>query len=175
MQLVEKIVDNLADLPKGAYFYNPVGFSALNRWVQVKDKITYDHFLQNYSSDDLKTIIENKFDISFSNYMILLCIDRKKPCSGFMHRTLMSTTYWAEIEAGMGLAGLQLQANALGLKWQKTIVSNPDEPKYRALFDLDAAEKSINSMANKLVNLPKNERLSLKGNLIPTVLFFLNS
>ena len=169
------IVDNLADLPKGAYFYNPVGFSALNRWIQVENKITYDHFLQKYSSEDLKTKIEKEFGVSFSNYMILLCIDRQKPCSGFMHRKLMSTTYWAEIEAGMALAGLQLQTNALGLQWQKKIIPNPDQFNYRALFDLDSAEKSINTMANKLVNLPKNERLSLKGNLIPTVLFFLNN
>ena len=169
------IVDNLADLPKGAYFYNPVGFSALNRWVQVGDKISYDHLLHKYSSEDLKTKIEKEFDVPFSNFMILLCIDRQKPCSGFMHRKLMNTTYWAEIEAGMALAGLQLQANALGLQWQKKIIPNPDYSNYRALFDLDAAEKSINATADKLVNLPKNERLSLKGNLIPTVLFFLNS
>ncbi len=78
-----------------------------------------------------------------------------------------------EIEAGMALAGLQLQANALGLQWQKVIISNPDDPKYRRLFNLDSAEQSINSMAKNLVNLPKNEKLSLKGHLVPTVLFFL--
>ncbi len=167
------IVDNLADLPKGAYFYNPVGFSALNRWIQVEKNITYDHFIQKFTSEDLKTEIENEFNVKFSNYIILLCIDRKKPCSGFMHRKLMDTTYWAEIEAGMALAGLQLQANALGLQWQKKIISNPNDSKYRDLFNLDSAENSINIMADKLVNLPKNEGLSLKGNLVPTVLFFL--
>ena len=167
------ILDNLADLPKGAYFYNPVGFSALNRWIQVKDKITYDHFLYKYSSEDLKTKIEKEFDVSISNYTILLCIDRQKPCSGFMHRKLMNTRYWAEIEAGMALAGLQLQANGLGLQWQKKIIPNPDQSNYRALFDLDSAENAINTMASNLVNLPKNEKLSLKGKLVPAVLFFL--
>ncbi len=167
------IVDKLAELQKGAYFYNPVGFSALNRWIQVKDKITYDHFLYKYSSEDLKTKIEREFDVSISNYTILLCIDRQKPCSGFMHRKLMNTTYWAEIEAGMALAGLQLQANGLGLQWQKKIIPNPDQSNYKALFNLDSAENAINRMASNLANLPKNEKLSLKGNLTPAVLFFL--
>jgi len=84
----------------------------------------------------------------------------------------MNIKYWAEIEAGMALAGLQLQANALGLKWQKIVLSNPDDTKYRKLFNLDSVEQSINYLASKLVNLAKNERLSLKGNLVPTVLFF---
>ncbi len=51
-----------------------------------------------------------------------------------MHRKLMNTTYWAEIEAGMALAGLQLQANGLGLQWQKKIIPNPDQSNYKALF-----------------------------------------
>jgi hypothetical protein len=171
------IVDDLAGVPKGAYIYNPVGFSALNRWVRVNDKKNYDHFLQKYTSDNNKPEIEKELDVNFSNYAILLCIDRKKPCSGFMHskigKIFMNPRYWAEVEAGMALAGLQLQANALGLQWQKTIISNPDDPKYRNLFDFDSAEHSINFMASNLVNLAKSERLSLKGNLVPTVLFFL--
>ncbi len=85
----------------------------------------------------------------------------------------MITKYWAEIEAGMALAGLQLQANALGLRWEKSILSNPGDSTYRKLFDLDSAEQSINNMAANLVNLPKNEILSLKGQLVPTVLFYL--
>ena len=118
--------------------------------------------------------MEEEFNFSFKNYVILLCIDRDKPCSGFMHRKIMNTKYWAEIEAGMSFVGLQLQANALGLKWEKKIISNPDKPEYRALFQLDTAEVSINNMAVNLLNLPKNERLSLKGMLIPTILFFFN-
>ena len=165
------IVEDLANLPKGSYVYNPVGYSALNRWTSVNEKITYDHFLQYYTSDSSKGEIEKELGINFSNYAILLCIDRKKPCAGFMHK-VMNLKYWAEIEAGMALAGLQLQANALGLKWQKIIVPNPDDSKYRKLFNLDSAEQSINYLASKLVNLAKNERLSLKGNLVPTVLFF---
>ena len=89
-----------------------------------------------------------------------------------MHRKVMDTTYWAEIEAGMALAGLQLQANALGLEWKKKIISNPDDTKYRSLFQLDKAENSINIIAKTIVNLPKNEKLSLKGNLEPLVLFY---
>jgi hypothetical protein len=85
----------------------------------------------------------------------------------------MDPKYWAEIEAGMALAGLQLQANALGLRWKRLILSNPDDPKYGRMFDLDSAEESINLMAEKLENLPKNEKLSLKGNLTPLVLFYL--
>ncbi|MFX0025909.1 MAG: hypothetical protein ACFE8M_05795 [Candidatus Hermodarchaeota archaeon] len=165
------IVEDLADLPKGFYLYNPVGYSALNRWIKVNDHITYDHFLQHFSSDNSKVEIEQEFDVNLSNYAILLCIDRKKPCAGLMHR-IMNIKYWAEIEAGMALAGLQLQANGLGLKWQKVVFSNPDDSKYRVLFNLDSAEQSINTVASKLVNLPKNEKLSLKGNLVPTVLFF---
>ncbi|MFX0020369.1 MAG: hypothetical protein ACFFAF_16725 [Candidatus Hermodarchaeota archaeon] len=165
------IVENLANLPKGSYVYNPVGYSGLNRWIKVNDKITYDHYLQHFTSDNSKVEIEKEFSINLSNYAILLCIDRKKPCAGPMHR-IMNIKYWAEIEAGMALAGLQLQANALGLRWQKAIFSNPDDIKYRKLFYLDSAEQSINNLASKLVNLAKNERLSLKGNLIPTVLFF---
>ena len=85
----------------------------------------------------------------------------------------MNLKYWAEVEAGMALAGLQLQANALGLKWQKKILSNPDDPKYRQLFNLDSAERSINKTVNNLVNLARNERVSLEGNLIPIALFHL--
>ncbi|KKM91899.1 hypothetical protein LCGC14_1223870 [marine sediment metagenome] len=167
------IIDKLAELPKGAYFYNPVGYSALNRWIKVDDKITYDHFIQKFTSKDLKPQIEEELRLNFSNYVILLCIDRKKPCgAGFMHK-VMNLKYWAEVEAGMALAGLQLQANALGLQWQKNIVSNPDDPKYRELFNLELAEQHINKMAENLVNLPKNERLSLKGNLTPIVIFSL--
>ena len=165
------IVEDLANLPKGSYVYNPVGYSALNRWTSVNEKITYDHFLRYYTSDSSKGEIEKELGINFSNYAILLCIDRKKPCAGFMHK-VMNLKYWAEIEAGMALAGLQLQANALGLKWKKIIVPNPDDSKYRKLFNLDSTEQSINYLASKLVNLAKNERLSLKGNLVPTVLFF---
>ncbi|NVM19082.1 MAG: hypothetical protein HWN80_15310 [Candidatus Lokiarchaeota archaeon] len=168
------IVEDLANLPKGLYVYNPIGYSALNRWIEVNDKITYDHFLQHFASDSSKVEIEKEFGVNLPNYAILLCIDRKKPCAGFMHR-VMNIKYWAEIEAGMALAGLQLQANALGSKWQKVVFSNPDDPKYRTLFNLDSAELSINEMATNLVNLPKNERLSLKGNLVPTVLFFLQN
>ena len=73
----------------------------------------------------------------------------------------------------MALAGLQLQANALGLKWQELVISNPDEIKYRNLFHLDVAENVVNKMAIDLIHLAKNERLSLKGNLIPAVLFAL--
>ncbi len=89
-----------------------------------------------------------------------------------MHK-IMNSQYWAEIQAGMALAGLQLQANALGLKWQKKILSNPDDPKYRTLFNLDSAEQSINNMATNLVNRASNERVSLEGNLVPIVLFHL--
>ncbi|MFX0105599.1 MAG: hypothetical protein ACFE75_08920 [Candidatus Hodarchaeota archaeon] len=170
------ITDDLTDVPKGKYIYNPVGFSALNRWIEVNGKKNYDHFIQKYAPANNKSEIEKELGVNFSNYAILLCIDRKKPCSGFMHskigKAFMNPRYWAEVEAGMALAGLQLQANALGLQWQKTIISNPDDPKFRKLFNLDSAEKSINSMASKLVNRAKSERLSLKGNLVPTVLFF---
>ncbi|KKL45489.1 hypothetical protein LCGC14_2355180, partial [marine sediment metagenome] len=167
------IVDDLADLPKGGYLYNPVGFSSLNRWIRVKGDLNYDHFLQKFAPNISKTEIEEISKIKLSNYAILLCIDRKKPCgAGFIHK-VMNLKYWAEVEAGMALAGLQLQANALGLKWHKVILSNPDDPKLRNLFNLDSAEHSINKMADNLVNLAKNERISLKGNLIPTVLFFL--
>jgi len=85
----------------------------------------------------------------------------------------MNLKYWAEIEAGMALAGLQLQANALGLTWQKVILPNPDNVKYRSLFNLELAEQSINNMATNLVNQAKNERLSLKSHLVPIVLFYL--
>ncbi len=168
------IAEDLAKLAKGSYLYNPVGYSALNRWIKVNDKITYDHFLKHYTSDNRRDEIEMELGVNFSNYVILLCIDRKKPCAGFMHK-VMNLKYWAEIEAGMALAGLQLQANALGLKWQKTILSNPDDSKYRSVFKLDSAEQSINTLAANLVNLPKNEKLSLKGNLVPIVLFYLQN
>ena len=165
-------IENLADVSKGSYFYNPVGYSALNRWVKVNETITYDHFMQKFSSETPSAEIKKEFDANFSNYTILLCIDRKKPCAGLMHR-VMNLKYWAEVEAGMALAGLQLQANALGLKWQRKILSNPDDQKYRKLFDLASAEQTINNVAKKLVNRANNERVSLEGNLIPIVLFHL--
>jgi len=165
-------VKDLANVPNGSYHYNPVGYSALNRWINVNGTKTYDHFIQKFSDETFSTEIEKEFDTIFSNYAILLCIDRKKPCAGLMHR-VMNLKYWAEVEAGMALAGLQLQANALGLKWQKKILCNPDDLKYRKLFNLDSAEQSINSMANNLVNRAKNERVSLEGNLIPILLFHL--
>jgi len=165
-------VEDLANVPNGSYFYNPVGYSSLNRWIEVNGTITYDHFIQKFSSETFRAEIEKEFDTSFSNYAILLCIDRKKPCAGLMHK-VMNLKYWAEVEAGMALAGLQLQANALGLKWQKKILSNPDDPKYRTLFNLDSAERSINNVAENLVNRANNERVSLEGNLIPIVLFHL--
>lgn len=172
-------IDELADMPKGAYNYNPVGLSALNRWLRVDETLNYDHFIQSYTSTYSKADIEKEFNTNFSNYVILLCVDRKAPCSGFMHSKLgkafMNPKYWAEVEAGMALAGLQLQANALGLPWQKTIISNPDDPKYRELFNLDLAERTINEMASNLRNLPKNEKLSLKGNLTPILLFSLKT
>lgn len=165
-------IEDLANVSKGSYHYNPVGCSALNRWINVDGTITYDHFIQKFNSETFRAEIEKEFDASFSNYAILLCIDRKKPCAGLIHR-IMNLKYWAEVEAGMALAGLQLQANALGLKWQKKIISNPDDQKYRKLFNLDSAEQSINNMAINLVNQAKNERVSLEGNLIPIVLFHL--
>ena len=170
-------VDSLADIPKGGYWYNPVGFSALNRWIRVNDNLNYDHYLQKYTTDYSKAEIEQELGLKYSNYIILLCIDRKKPCSGFMHskigKTFMDPKYWSEIEAGMALAGLQLQANALGLKWEKLIIENPDDDKYRSLFNLGFAEQSINLMAKNLVNQAKNEHLSLKSNLVPVLLFYL--
>ncbi|MFW9950574.1 MAG: hypothetical protein ACFFKA_10690 [Candidatus Thorarchaeota archaeon] len=166
------IVENLANLPKGSYVYNPMGYSVLNRWVKTNNKITYDHFLQRFSSESLKLKLKNEFEIGLSSYAILLSIDRKKPCAGFMHK-IMNLRYWAEIEAGMALAGLQLQANALGLKWKKIIMPNPDDSKYRDIFNLDDAELMIKSLSSNIVNPVKNEKLSLKGNLIPTVLFFI--
>ncbi|MFX1234701.1 MAG: hypothetical protein ACFFBY_09075 [Promethearchaeota archaeon] len=170
-------INNLTGIPNGAYIYNPVGISALNRWITIDNMKKYDHLLKIYSNDNFKVEIQKEFNIGSSKYLILLCIDRKKPCSGFMHskvgKMFLDIQYWAEIEAGMALAGLQLQANALGLKWQKVVLSNPDDNKYRSLFNLDLAESNINKMALNLVNLPKNEKLSLKGNLIPSVLFYL--
>jgi len=165
-------VNDLANVPNGSYHYNPVGYSALNRWIKVNGTITYDHYIQKFSSETPNNEIKNVFDTKFSNYSILLCIDRKKPCAGLLHR-VMNLKYWAEVEAGMALAGLQLQANALGLKWQKKILSNPDDPRYRALFSLDSAEQSINNMAYNLVNRANNERVSLEGNLVPIALFHL--
>ncbi len=165
-------VENLGDVSKGSYIYNPVGYSALNRWINVDGTITYDHYIRKFSSETFRAEIEKEFDTSFSNYAILLCIDRKKPCAGLIHR-IMNLKYWAEVEAGMALAGLQLQANALGLKWQRKILSNPDDPKYRKLFNLESAEQSINSTANYLVNRAKNERISLEGTLVPIVVFHL--
>lgn len=167
------LVESLANLSKGAYVYNPIGFSALKRWIKVDSEIYYDHFLQKYSSESNFDQVKEKFKVNSTSFMILLCIDRLKPCSGFMHRKIMDTTNWAEIEAGMALAGLQLQANALGLRWEKKIISDPDNPDFHNVFQLDIAEKSIDKMAKALANLPKNEHLSLKGNLIPTVIFYI--
>ncbi|MBY9007517.1 MAG: hypothetical protein KGD63_12235 [Candidatus Lokiarchaeota archaeon] len=166
------IVKKPSNLPKGAYFYNPIGFSGLNRWIQVDKKINYDHYLQKYYDGDLKSEIEKEFNINTSYYLILLCVDRKKPCAGLMQK-IINTKYWAEIEAGMALAGLQLQANALGFSWKKKIISDPNHIKYRNLFQLDLAEKSINATAKKLLNLPKNNKLTVKGNLSPIALFYL--
>ena len=61
----------------------------------------------------------------------------------------------------MSLAGLQLQANSLGLKWQKVVVDNPDQLNHRTNFNLELAEQSINQMAAKLVNQAKNEKLDI--------------
>ncbi|MFX1354798.1 MAG: hypothetical protein ACFE8V_09785 [Promethearchaeota archaeon] len=171
-------VDNLTNLPNGAYIYNPIGFSALNRWIYLMtESLEYDHYLENYSSYNFKEEIEKEFKIKFCKYVILLCVDRQKPCSGFMHSKLgkmfMNTQYWAEIEAGMALAGLQLQANASGLQWQKSIISNPDEIKYRTSFNLELAELKINEIASKIMNLAKNEKFSLKECLVPIALFSL--
>lgn len=166
------LVNKVDDLPKGAYIYNPVGFSALKRWIKVDNNIFYDHYLQQYSSKNIFDDVKKEFDIDSSQYIVLLCIDRLKPCSGFLHRKIMDTTNWAEVEAGMALAGLQLQANALGLEWEKIIISSPDNSKYRDMLKLDYAEKSISKMAQTLVDLPKNEHLSLVGKLVPTVLFY---
>ncbi|MFX1279365.1 MAG: hypothetical protein ACFFA3_08105 [Promethearchaeota archaeon] len=165
-------IKNFVVLPKGAYIYNPVGFSALKRWVKIDNRINYDHYLQKYSSEELFDGVKEEFDLDCSQFIILLCIDRKKPCSGFMHRKLMDTTGWAEIEAGMALAGLQLQANALGLEWEKVIISSSENSEYRDMFHLDLAEMAINKVAKTLINLPKNEHLSLIGKLLPTVLFY---
>jgi len=170
-------VDKLANIPKRGYWYNPVGFSSLNRWIRVKDELNYDHYIQEFTTDYSKTEIEQELGLTLPNYIILLCIDKKKPCSGFGHsmlgKTFMNPKYWAEIEAGMALAGLQLQANALGLKWEKVVLPNPDNVKYRSQFNLELAERSINNMAKKLANKAKNERLSLKSHLVPVLLFFL--
>jgi len=169
-------VDKLANLEKGAYWYNPIGFSALNRWIYVNNQFNYDHFIQKYNADNSIMEIQKQFSIKFPNYIILLCIDRKKPCSGFGHskigKLVMSTEYWGEVEAGMALAGLQLQANALGIPWQKKIIISPEDPKYRRLFNLESVEQSIDKMVSNLENLPKNEKLSLKGHLIPAILFY---
>ncbi len=170
------IIENLASLPKGGYWYNPVGFSGLNRWLKIDDKDNYDHLLHNYTSQINKTEIEKEFNVKYSHYFIMLCIDRKKPCSGIGHGTIgklvMNTKYWAEVESGMALAGLQLQANALGMKWERKIISTPEKPNLRTLFHIDELENSINNVAENLVNLPKNERISLKGQLNPLILFF---
>jgi hypothetical protein len=163
---------NLPDLPNGAYIYNPVGFSASKRWIKIDNRINYDHYLQNYSSEELFDKVKDRYNLDCSQFIILLCIDRKKPCSSFMHRKLMDTTGWAEIEAGMALAGLQLQANALGLEWGKVIISSSENSDYRDIFHLDFAEMAIKKAAQTLINLPKNEHLSLIGKLIPAVLFY---
>ncbi len=171
-------IEELGEITNGAYWYNPVGFSALNRWISVDGERKYDHLLHQFSNDSFKSTIQKDFHLDFQNYVILLCIDRKKPCAGFAHskigKLVMNTRYWAEIEAGMALAGLQLQANALGLQWQKNIVDNPDKPDYRTSFNLELAEQSINQMAGELLNQAKNEKLSLKGPLFPVILFTLS-
>ena len=76
------IVKDLAHLPKGSYLYNPVGYSALNRWITVGNNVMYDHFLQKYSADLDLSQIESEFGLRFDHFAILLCFDRKKPCSG---------------------------------------------------------------------------------------------
>lgn len=171
------LIENLAAISEGSYWYNPTGLSGLNRWLQVKDQKNYDHLLHRYSANNSKSEIESELGVSLSSYLIIICVDRKKPCSGFAHgkigKLVMNTELWADVEAGMALAGLQLQANALGLKWQKKIISNPADSKLRTVFGIEEAEKSIGEMAEKLLNKPKNERLSLKGPLIPMVLFWL--
>jgi len=165
-------VKDLANIPQGAYVYNPVGYSALNRWIMINGTRTYDHFMKKFSSETFSNVIENEFNANFSNYAILLCIDRKKPCAGLMHK-IMNINYWAEVEVGMALAGLQLEANALGLKWKKQILPNPDDPQYRKMFKLDAVEQTLKSMASNLKNRASNERISLEGTLTPIVLFYL--
>jgi hypothetical protein len=163
-------VKELANISEGSYIYNPVGFSALNRWVNLNGIKTYDHFIQKFTSNSFYDEIKREFEVNFSNYTILLCFDRNKPCANPMHR-MMNIKYWAEVEVGMALAGLQLQANAFGLKWEKKVIANPDEPNYRTTFELDVAEQTVNEMASFLVNRAKNERLTLEGNLVPIALF----
>ena len=169
------LVEELANLPKGAYWYNPVGFSGLNRWLSVEGEKKYDHLLHQFSTDNSTSSLLDEFKLNVSHFAIILCIDRKKPCAGFAHskigKLVMNTKYWAEVEAGMALAGLQLQANALGLKWKKVVFPNPDYPKYRNTFNLELLEQSINQRGTSIMNRAKNEKLSLKGHLIPTVLF----
>ncbi len=170
------IVKELANIPKGAYYYNPIGFSVLNKWIHLEERKTinqFDHFIQMYSSEDIASKIESKFKIRFNGYCILLCMDRKKPCSGFMHRSLMDTSNWSEIEVGMSLAGLHLQANAFGLQWEDALIPNLDNQKNRDLFQLSYAETKINEMAKKLINPAKNERLSVLGTLVPVTIFYL--
>ena len=53
-------VDKLANIPKGGYWYNPVGFSALNRWVRVNNNLKYDHYIQEFTTDYSKTQIEQE-------------------------------------------------------------------------------------------------------------------
>ena len=57
------IVEKLANLPKGAYYYNPLGFSALNRWIRLDQRLNYDHFLQTYSTKNSKAEIEEEFGL----------------------------------------------------------------------------------------------------------------
>ncbi|MFX1295150.1 MAG: hypothetical protein ACFFD2_09910 [Promethearchaeota archaeon] len=170
-------IENLSNIPKGGYWYNPIGLSALNRWLLVNDRKNYDHLLHQFTTDNAKSQIESAFGISFSNYLIFICIDRKKPCSGFAHSTfgklVMNPTYWADVEAGMALAGLQLQANALGLKWQKHIISKSTKLNYRNILNLDNAERSIDKIASKIQNNAKNRKLPLKSHIVPVVSFSL--
>ena len=164
-------INDLKNIPKGTYYYNPEGYSGLNRWISINNEVKYDHLLQKVNSFDMKKEIKENFSIDYSNYIILLCIDRKKPCSDFMHSAMMNTEYWSEIEAGMALGGLQLQANALGYEWEKRIIPDSDNPKYKNLFNLVEIEQKINDTSLELINPAKNMRMPIKGHLNPIVLF----
>ncbi|NVM54878.1 MAG: hypothetical protein HWN66_14335 [Candidatus Helarchaeota archaeon] len=170
-------IEDLASIPKGGYWYNPIGLSALNRWLWVDDQRKYDHLLHQFIANNSKSEIESQFGLNPSSYMIVLCVDSKKPCSGFAHgkigKLVMDPTHWADVEAGMALAGLQLQANALGLKWQKQIIPRLDQLRIQTHLHLEQAERSINNMAQKMLNPPKNDKLSLKSHLTPVLLFSL--
>ncbi len=168
------LVEQLAGVSKGAYVYNPIGLSGLHRWININNDIVYDHCIHKYSTNNILNTIRNTLNLSISDYAILLCIDKKKPCSGFMHSKILDVKYWSEIEAGMSLAGLQLQANALGLKWNRHIFSALDDPVYREKLELETAENCINKTALNIINKPKNDKFSLKGTLVPLLLFYLD-